>query len=260
MNQVVLLARQQFTAKSILLFGAAKARIAVGRISNGYMVSRRTFDWYPNSRFGRGPTFRRRRASGMKTISAANYRNDKLFAGVARAVAEILAAGNFVAPVDVLHTARPAHEERLRGLAVRPNSLPGAEVPSETFAKLNRILRILDLHCRSMGLKPSPTAYHKWGAAANGRIAIFENRRSHTWKPLIPDTTSPSARPDNTADETGHDPAMHRGEVGGASDPRPFPMARNPKSRGRLRSRTMAVREVTSRSLGSKRQSNVLAS
>lgn len=38
----------------------------------------------------------------MKTVSAANYRDDDLFAGVAWAVAEIREAGDFVAPVDVL--------------------------------------------------------------------------------------------------------------------------------------------------------------
>jgi hypothetical protein len=98
----------------------------------------------------------------MKTVSAVNYRKDKLFTGVARAVAEALATAGFVAPVDVLLrlgrlTKRDYEDWRFGRIPYLERACVG------NLAKLNRTLRILELHCRESGLTPSPTAYHKWG-------------------------------------------------------------------------------------------------
>jgi hypothetical protein len=98
----------------------------------------------------------------MKTVSAANYRKDKLFTGVARAVAEAIATAGFVAPVDVLRrlgrlTKRDYEHWRFGRIPCLEHACVG------NLAKLNRTLRILELHCRELDLIPSQTAYRKWG-------------------------------------------------------------------------------------------------
>lgn len=98
----------------------------------------------------------------MKSVSAVNYRKDKLFAGVARAVAEALAISGFVAPVDVLLrigrlTKRDYEDWRFGRIPCLERVCVG------NLAKLNRTLRILEIHCREFGLIPSQTAYRKWG-------------------------------------------------------------------------------------------------
>ena len=41
------------------------------------------------------------------------------------------------------------------------------------LSKMNRLLRILDIHACSLGLTPSQTAYHKWGRGGKGLVLRF---------------------------------------------------------------------------------------
>ena len=106
----------------------------------------------------------------MKKLTAANYRKDQLYASVAKAVSEILATSNFVAPVDVLLKLQRLTKQQVEDW--RFGRIPYLErVCQGSLGKLNRILRILDLHAKALGLKPSTTVYRKWGSG-NKRILL----------------------------------------------------------------------------------------
>lgn len=98
----------------------------------------------------------------MKKINVANYQSDKLFPRVVKAVSEILATSHVVAPVDVLMRMQLLNKQQYEDW--RFGRVPYLErVCQANLGRLNRVLRILDRHSRSLGLKPSQTAYRKWG-------------------------------------------------------------------------------------------------
>ena len=98
----------------------------------------------------------------MKKISVSNYREDKYYPRVVRAVEAILATGQVVAPVDVF---------------LRMDLLKAADLEDWRFGrvpylekvircnleKASRILRILRFHAHDLNMKPSQTYYKKWG-------------------------------------------------------------------------------------------------
>ncbi len=98
----------------------------------------------------------------MKKVTAGNYKKDKWYPRVVRAVSEILADGDVVAPVEVfirLNLLRRADLEDWRfwripclERAIRCN-----------LSNAGRILKVLRLHARDRNLKPSFTGYMKWG-------------------------------------------------------------------------------------------------
>ncbi|MEQ1828174.1 MAG: hypothetical protein ABL921_19600 [Pirellula sp.] len=98
----------------------------------------------------------------MKHISKTNFKQDKLYPSVVRAVDAILERSSFVAPVDVLIESQrldKKHYEDWRFCRV-----PYLErVTQSGLGNLHRILRILELHCRELGLSPSKAVYKKWG-------------------------------------------------------------------------------------------------
>jgi len=108
----------------------------------------------------------------MKRITLANYQKDPLYAGVAKAVAEILATTNVVTPLEVL-----LRQQRLTKQQVedwRFGRIPFLErVCLGNLAKMSRILRILDLHSRTLSLTPSQTVYHKWGRGGKHIVLRF---------------------------------------------------------------------------------------
>ena len=98
----------------------------------------------------------------MKKLTGADYKKDKLYPAVARAMAEILKAGAVVAPVDVLLRMQRLTKQQVEDW--RFGRIPYLErVTLGGLGKMSRILRILELHARSMNLKPSQTVYRKWG-------------------------------------------------------------------------------------------------
>ena len=108
----------------------------------------------------------------MKKITLATYKKDKYYPKVTRAVHELLKDEVFVAPVDVFIRmgvlTKEAYEEwrfgHIRYLE---------KVISCNLSKANRILRILRLHAKDRGLKPSKTVYKKWGKKSRKILLRF---------------------------------------------------------------------------------------
>ncbi len=98
----------------------------------------------------------------MKKPTVENYRQDKYYPKVVRAVAAILASGEFVAPIDVF-----VHLEQLSRTDLeswRLGRVPYLEkVIRCNLSQASRILRLLRMHAHDLNLRPSQTAYVKWG-------------------------------------------------------------------------------------------------
>ncbi len=99
----------------------------------------------------------------------ATYHDDKLYPRIVRAVADILAEGKFVAPVDVLvrmEMLTPAHL-----LDWRRGRVPYLErVIRCNLPRLSRLLRVLRFHAHDLCLVPSWTAYMRWGKGPRQRL------------------------------------------------------------------------------------------
>ncbi len=98
----------------------------------------------------------------MARVTVENYRVDKYYPKVVRAVEAILAKGDVVAPIDVF-----VHMELLSKVDVeswRFGRVPYLEkVIRCSLGKTSRILRILRMHVHDLNMIPSHTAYVKWG-------------------------------------------------------------------------------------------------
>ncbi|HYX25296.1 MAG TPA: hypothetical protein VFC23_14165 [Thermoanaerobaculia bacterium] len=98
----------------------------------------------------------------MKKITVGNYREDKYYPKVVRAVEAILANGDVVAPIDAF-----VHMGLLSKADVelwRFGRVPYLEkVIHCSLGKTSRILRILRMHVHDLNMIPSHTAYVKWG-------------------------------------------------------------------------------------------------
>lgn len=106
----------------------------------------------------------------MKKLTPSNYKKDSLYPSVARAMAEILKAKGYVAPVDLLlHLGRITSKQYEDWRFGRVDYLE--RVCTGSLGRLSRLLRILELHARSLQLTPSQTVYRKWGRGGK-RIAL----------------------------------------------------------------------------------------
>ena len=95
-------------------------------------------------------------------VSVANFRDDRLYPKIERAVASILAKGKVVAPVDVLIVMGLLKPDDLE--AWRRGRIPHLErVIGCNLTRLSRLLRILRFHAHDLKLIPSGTAYLRWG-------------------------------------------------------------------------------------------------
>jgi len=104
----------------------------------------------------------KRGRSPRTNVSVTSYRDDKLYPRVAQAVEALLARGKVVAPVDVLvemGLLDPKHIEDWRR-----GRVPYLEkVIDCNLIRLSRLLRVLRFHAHDLKLKPSTTAYMRWG-------------------------------------------------------------------------------------------------
>src|SRR5512132_94408 len=92
----------------------------------------------------------------------ANFRADPLFPRIERAVASILAKGRVVAPVDVLVAMQLLAPERLEDW--RHGRVPYLEqVIGCNLPRLSRLLRVLRFYAHDLKLRPSHTAYCRYG-------------------------------------------------------------------------------------------------
>jgi hypothetical protein len=99
----------------------------------------------------------------------ATYREDPLYPRIARAVEAILQRGKVVAPVDVIVgmglLTRDHLEDWRRGRVPYPE-----KVIDCNLARLSRLLRVLRFHAHDLNLKPSWTAYVRWGKGPKQRL------------------------------------------------------------------------------------------
>jgi hypothetical protein len=105
----------------------------------------------------------------MKKVSVDNFRSDPMFPRIERAVAERLAMGNVVAPVDVLVGMGLLRLEHL-GQWRRGQTAYLEGVVTCNLSRLSRILRILRFQAHDLGLKPSFTAYNRHGKGPKQRL------------------------------------------------------------------------------------------
>ncbi len=102
----------------------------------------------------------------MKAVTVRNYRKDKYYPRVVRAVAKILSRSDVVAPVEVLmemgNLSKKNHDAWCRG------HVPYLERVFEgSLSKANRILRLIGFHVHDLNMIPRQTVYHKWGSGKN---------------------------------------------------------------------------------------------
>lgn len=108
-------------------------------------------------------------ARGAPKLSVETYRDDPLYPRIVRAVDTILAISKAVAPVDVLVRMDLLAPEHLEGW--RRGRVPYLErVIHCNLTRLSRLLRILRFHAHDLNLKPSWTAYMRWGKGPKQRL------------------------------------------------------------------------------------------
>lgn len=111
------------------------------------------------------------RAAKTSRMSVTSYRKDSLYPRIVRAVEPLLASRKVVAPVDVLigiGLLTPAKLEDWRF-----GRVPYLEkVIDGNLAKLSRVLRILRFHAHDLNLRPSTTAYMRWGKGPKQRLCF----------------------------------------------------------------------------------------
>jgi hypothetical protein len=98
----------------------------------------------------------------MKKLSVNNFRSDPMFPRIERAVAEQLAEGNVVAPVDVLvgmGLLRTDHLEDWR----RGRIAYLERVITCNLSRVSRLLRIMRFHAHDLDLESSFTVYNRHG-------------------------------------------------------------------------------------------------
>jgi hypothetical protein len=102
-------------------------------------------------------------------VSVGNFRNDPMFRRMEGVVADLLAKGNVVAPVEVLVGMGLLRREHLDDW--RRGRVPYLErVINCNLTPLSRLLRILRFHAHDLNLKPSATVYNRYGKGPKQRL------------------------------------------------------------------------------------------
>jgi hypothetical protein len=110
-----------------------------------------------------------------KRVTVHDFEKDPLFPRVQRAVAECLANGKVVAPVDVLVRIDIVTPKALEDW--RFGRVPYLErVIRGSLPRLNRLLRIVAFHCHDLNLVATPTAYVKWGKGPRTPLRFTKSR------------------------------------------------------------------------------------
>ena len=105
----------------------------------------------------------------MLPASVAAYRKDPLYPNIARTVDGLLQRGTVVTPADVLIGMGLLTREHLEDW--RRGRVPYLErVINCNLTRLSRLLRILRFHAHDLNLKPSWTAYMRWGKGPKQRL------------------------------------------------------------------------------------------
>lgn len=105
----------------------------------------------------------------MNKVSVDSFRSDPMLPRIERAVAELLAKGDVVAPVDVLVGMGLVRSEQL--VEWRRGQIAYLErVVTCNLSRVSRILRILRFHAHDLNLKPSFTVYNRHGKGPKQRL------------------------------------------------------------------------------------------
>jgi hypothetical protein len=107
----------------------------------------------------------------MKKVSVDNFRSDPMFPRIERAVGELLAQGNVVAPVNVLVGMGLMRSEHL-GERRRGQIGYLERVIMCNLSRVSRVLRILRFHAHDLDLKPSFTVYNRHGKGPKHRLRL----------------------------------------------------------------------------------------
>jgi hypothetical protein len=97
----------------------------------------------------------------LKKITVANYRQEPYYAGIVKAVEDLLREKGFVAPLELfirMDLLSPESVENWR----RGRIAYLERAIHCNLAKASRILRILRMHAHDLDLKPSLTEYKRW--------------------------------------------------------------------------------------------------
>ena len=106
-------------------------------------------------------------------VTVETFREDRLYPAITRAVAEILATGKVVAPVDVLVRTGLLSPERLEDWY--RGRVPYLEMVIEgNLTKLARLLRVLRMHAHELNLVPSETIYIRRTSGPSTRLRFTE--------------------------------------------------------------------------------------
>jgi hypothetical protein len=104
-----------------------------------------------------------------KRVPVHDFRGDSMSPRIERVVADLLAKGNVVTPVEVLigmGLLRPDHLNDWRC-----GRVPYLERVIEcNLIRLSRLLRILRFHAHDLDLKPSATVYMRYGKGPKQRL------------------------------------------------------------------------------------------
>ncbi|MBI4613322.1 MAG: hypothetical protein HY720_06895 [Planctomycetes bacterium] len=102
-------------------------------------------------------------------VTVDSYAQDPQYPRIVAAVDAILKRGKVVAPIDVLIGMGLLTREHLE--AWRCGQVPYLErVVNCNLTRLSKLLRILRFHAHDLNLKPSITAYMRWGRGPKRRL------------------------------------------------------------------------------------------
>lgn len=105
----------------------------------------------------------------MKKITLDNYKKDKYYIRIVRAVEVLLSRGDVVAPIEVFVDMKLLTLESVNDW--RRGRVPYLEkVIRCNLAEASRILRILRLHVHDLDLSPSITVYCRHGKGPKTRL------------------------------------------------------------------------------------------
>lgn len=110
----------------------------------------------------------------LKKISSSNHKNDKYYKKVVKAFNEILKQESVVAPVEVFMQMGNLNKKDYENW--RFGRVPYLEKVIEgNLSKINRQLRIIQLHAKDCGLKPSQSVYKKWGKGRKTKLQFSKS-------------------------------------------------------------------------------------
>ena len=97
----------------------------------------------------------------LRKITLANYRQDRYYARIVKAIEDLLRERGFVAPIELFIRMELLSPESVEDW--RRGRIPYLErVIRCNLSKASRILRILRMHAHDLDLKPLLTVYKRW--------------------------------------------------------------------------------------------------